>query len=151
MKIKLFSIFILLLINNSTFAQISESVRFIRLDDKDIVIDTKSNLMWQDNSDVESIDRTWYDSLIYCEDMIFEGFSDWRVPNINEFLSIVDRSKKDKTIYDAFKKVKNFAYWTSTTNEILNSMAWHIRFETAKTTSYSKSSKYYVRCVRDIK
>jgi len=37
----------------------------------------------------------WYDSVDACENLVFAGYSDWRLPNINELLSLPDHSRFD--------------------------------------------------------
>lgn len=48
--------------------------------------DTDSGLIWQAGL-VEN--RTWQDAVNHCEALDYEGFSDWRLPNLDELKSLV--------------------------------------------------------------
>ncbi len=50
------------------------------------VTDTYTGLMWK--KEVSSF-QNWEDALSYSENLEFAGYDDWRVPNINEIISIV--------------------------------------------------------------
>ena len=43
--------------------------------------------MWQKNPGMKS---TWKEKLYYCEHLVYAGYSDWRLPNRNELLSLVN-------------------------------------------------------------
>ena len=49
----------------------------------EIVTDRTTGLMWQKTSTV----TTWKNALSYCENLDYAGFSDWRLPNTNEWAS----------------------------------------------------------------
>lgn len=55
------------------------------------ISDAATGLMWMQNDNAEALD--WEDALSYSENMEFAGYSDWRLPNIKELLSIVDYSR----------------------------------------------------------
>ena len=71
----------------------------------EIVKDKTTGLMWQKTSTV----TTWKDALAYCENLDYAGFSDWRLPNTNEWASNDD-------IYNqtpVFEWIKGDGYWFS--------------------------------------
>jgi len=118
----------------------------------DVVIDSKTALVWQDNNDTNTTERIWQESINYCESLSLDGYVDWRLPNINEFKTIIDRGKKGPAIVDKFKYVRsniisNF-YWTSTTHASYISNAWVILFYDGYNDYYDKRNSFYVRCVR---
>ena len=53
----------------------------------EVVKDKSSGLMWQKayNSDIN-----WQEALDYCENSDYAGYTDWRLPNMNEIKSITD-------------------------------------------------------------
>ena len=57
---------------------------------QEVVVDSATNLMWQKNPESGMI---WRDALEYCTELDYAGYSDWRVPNRNELLTLVDYSK----------------------------------------------------------
>ena len=122
---------------------------FIRDDVKEVVNDTTTCLMWQDDNASKTVTRTWQESIDYCEDMSFAGYDDWRLPNFNELYSIGDRSKVNPAIKDAFVNVSYSVYWSSTTYVKRTSTAWVVGFHLGYDYINVKANDYYVRCVRD--
>ena len=57
----------------------------------DIVTDSISKLQWQD--DKIGKEMGWKDAIDHCEALNLGGYSDWRLPNLNELKSIVNRDK----------------------------------------------------------
>ncbi len=108
-----------------------------------------SKLMWQDNSEAKTVKKNWSDAIKYCEDLSFAGYSDWRLPNKNELLSIVDRTKYEPSINGAFKNITtSYDYWSSTTYASYTSYAWDVLFSDGSTDYNYEYISRYVRCVR---
>ncbi|QOG12327.1 DUF1566 domain-containing protein [Arcobacter sp. FWKO B] len=123
------------------------SSTLIKHDNEEIVIDTSTNLMWQDSIDNKMLRLSWQESLEYCEKLSFGGFDDWRVPTHTELLTIVEKNKYNPSISNVFTNTINGFYWTST--EVKGrSAAWYIRFDFGRDGSINMTSKNYVRCVR---
>ena len=121
---------------------------FIRDGSKEVVLDTKTNLMWQDNNDTKTIKKNWSDAIDYCENLTLGGYSDWYLPNINELRSLADRSRYNPAIDPAFKNVVSYGYWSSTTFMSHTSAAWYVYFNGGTDNWNGKSYTVYVRCVR---
>lgn len=122
----------------------------IRNDVYGIVNDTLTNLEWQDNNATSSYN--WLDAIDYCENLELGGKNDWRLPNINELLSIADRSQEDTAIKIGFETILS-NYWSSTTYMqptelgLSKQVAW--RFSHKGFTGFEyKTTAYSVRCVR---
>jgi len=113
-----------------------------------IVTDNKTGLQWQDN-EVGSTAH-WQDAIDRCEALELGGYSDWRLPNFNELISIVDISKVDPAIKDGFEHTASSYYWSSTTFERDKKNAWAVGFYYGNVSYDYKSIyyNYYVRCVR---
>ena len=109
-------------------------------------VDTK--LMWQDNSDAKSVKKDWSGVQEYCKSLTIGEYSDWRLPEYNELLSIVDYNKANPVIKKGFKNVASSRYWSSSESVSYSSKAWYVNFSSGNTYSSYKSSKSYVRCVR---
>ncbi len=70
------------------------------------MVDTNAQRIWQGFSAGQSgVDCSqtasmmpWMKALSYCEGLSWDGFEDWRPPNIKELRSIVD----ERTEYPAF-------------------------------------------------
>ena len=121
---------------------------FVRDDVKEVVNDTTTCLMWQDDKASKTVKKTWQEAIDYCEDLNFAGYDDWRFPNFNELYSISDRSKKNPALKDAFKNVRSGLYWSSTTHGGNINKAWYVDFTIGLDMAQDKSNDYYVRCVR---
>jgi hypothetical protein len=122
------------------------------------ITDTCTGLMWQKatadvNGDGEinsSADRlNWQDALKYCENLIFAGHDDWRLPNIRELESIVDHSRWDPAIDPVFEATSEDWYWSSTSGAAYPNYAWHAHFyDGVVYVDQNKISRYFVRAVR---
>ena len=111
-----------------------------------VVTDNTTNLQWQD--DVASVSKTWSQAITYCETLSLDGRSDWRLPNKNELLSIVDYTKSNPAIDSTFVNITSSSYWSSTTHSSNANHAWTIYFDGGYTYNYDKHNSRYVRCVR---
>ena len=76
---------------------------------KDVVFDSATNLMWQ-KTPVSG--KNWRDALGYCSELEYAGYSDWRVPNKNELLTLVDYSKVGPA--SSFPGMTSEEFWSST-------------------------------------
>lgn len=111
--------------------------------------DALKTLMWQDTQKISSLD--WDKAKEYCENLTLAGFSDWKLPTRAELLSIVDYSKYEMAIDDAFKFTAKGHYWTSTLGAMNNSDAANVGFGHGVSFMHKKSTANAVRCVREIK
>ncbi|CAA6803520.1 MAG: Unknown protein [uncultured Sulfurovum sp.] len=124
---------------------------FSRDDANNIVSDTTTTLQWQDDNSNETETKTWQEALDYCENLTFGGSSDWRVANINELNTLIDRTKKKIAIDEKFEHVgANTVYWTSSTSiDDHKTKSWVIDFTNGIVDGKLKVEKAYVRCVKD--
>ena len=113
------------------------------------VIDSQTNLEWQDNNESNSTKITWKDAINYCENLNLDRKSDWRLPNKNELLSIVDYNRENPAIKDIFTyyTINNY-YWSSTTPLQSPHYVWMVSFGYGISFYSHKSDSLYVRCVR---
>ena len=116
--------------------------------DGSIVTDSVAGLQWQDDAIGESME--WREAINHCEDDVsLGGHGDWRLPNVNELKSIIDRSRYNPAIVSAFEHTSSSRYWSSTTNEGRHEYAWYVSFYSGYVSSNGKGNNRYVRCVRD--
>ena len=109
-----------------------------------IVTDTGTNLIWQKTY---VSDKTWQEALSYCENLIYAGYSDWRLPNKNELASLVSYSKYNPA--SDFPDMPGQYFWSSSTYAGNNSSAWSVDFYNwSEIVTNRKTTKNYVRCVR---
>ncbi|MCG6167181.1 DUF1566 domain-containing protein [Leptospira sp. FAT2] len=143
------------------------------------VLDTRTGLVWQlcpaglgsensttkrstcgipttGNTNGSPIAYNWRDALNYCKGIlplkkppVLPAGKFWRLPNINELKSIVDRSQMNPAM-DTSKLIGGGVdlFWSSTSVASDSTAAWTVNFFFG--TSYGSSDKdfgYYVRCV----
>ena len=116
---------------------------------KNIVIDIEHNLMWQDNNEVTQYLETSITAEVYCETMILNGYTDWRVPNIYELLSVIDVKEKN-AINKKFLYVNPNIYNTSSSFIENDDFFLGVDFKSGVILTDKKINENYIRCVRDI-
>ena len=131
------------------------------------------NLIWSDRSQNY---MDWNEAQQYCEDLTEGGFTDWRLPNIDELRTTIKNCPKTETGGDCKVSEKNGRWkpdgscycdytennggyysklgdsdviwlWSSTLSGNTN-YAWLVSFHDGRVNNYNKSSNNYVRCVR---
>ncbi len=106
------------------------------------------SLLWQDNKDTIKVKKSWSDANSYCSSLSLAGFDDWRLPSIEELLSITDLNRYNPAIKSVFKNAKSDYYWSSTANASVTSDAWYVGFHYGNADWSFKSKTNSVRCVR---
>jgi hypothetical protein len=109
------------------------------------VSDSRTGLMWQQSDDGE--ERTYVDALSYCSALRLAGYSDWRLPSVQELKSAVVLGGT-ANVDRSFLKAKPERYWTSTEFAGQPKIAYTVDFADGGETSYFKVYKYFVRAVR---
>ena len=90
----------------------------------------------------------WQKAKRYSQDLTLDGYSDWRLPNMEELYYLGDVSKSKPAINSRYFNVKNSYYWSFTTCKWASSSAWVVGFEYGGDSNYGKSDDNYVLCVR---
>jgi len=68
-----------------------------------VVVDSATNLMWEDDKYVVQNNHQWGDSIKYCANLELDGYKDWRLPTITELITINDFSSNGTfTVNNAF-------------------------------------------------
>ena len=109
----------------------------------EVYLDNLTGLMWQDST---VSGKTWQQALDYCEDSTYAGYTDWRMPNINELMSVVNYDKYN-TASD-LPSLRGSWVWSSTTTNT-SSYAYILDSPAGSLTTLTKThSSGYVSCVR---
>jgi len=142
------------------------------------ITDNVTGLMWEKLSDDGSIHDfdntyTWYaafnDKIAALNAANFAGHNDWRLPNRRELESLVhagrvaglnpavdpafDQCTQDCQATTTTCSCTQFGYyWSSTTSQDIQTLAWAVNFESSDVNAYDKgteaSVEYGVRAVR---
>jgi hypothetical protein len=78
------------------------------------VTDQVTDLIWQQTTDGQT--RDWEESIQYCEDLVFAGYDDWKLPSNKELSSTVDLRKQKPAIDTRFFPDTDYKayYWSRT-------------------------------------
>jgi hypothetical protein len=81
------------------------------------VTHTTTGLMWQ-RFESTSKTLTWDEALGYCEDLSSGGFSDWRLPTLREYVSVLELDGTFGFMSEAFGQESTDKMLTSTPNSV---------------------------------
>jgi len=111
------------------------------------ISDKSTGLMWQKIASSEQI--IWSDSIITAEALTLAGYTDWRLPNVLELLSIVDWTQYDPCInHTFFPYTLSDIYWSSTTS-VSNDVEVHaFDFGSSTLVKSVKNTLLFFRAVR---
>ncbi|MFT5164077.1 MAG: hypothetical protein ACI9FJ_002677 [Alteromonadaceae bacterium] len=92
---------------------------------------------------------TWQDALQQSESIAEGGHSDWRLPNIKELATLVEKRCVDPAInLTVFPATSAENYWTGTTVNDENTWAWGMAFYNGRNNAKEKLLDLHVRFVR---
>ena len=99
------------------------------------ITDKLTGLLWLKNANCFEV-RTWDQALLDCNGLatglcgLTDGSipGDWRLPNIDELLSLIDRSQISPALPlgNPFTGLEASQYWSSTTSVYDTSYAWYV-------------------------
>jgi len=108
------------------------------------ITDLRTGLMWeQAGSDTK---YNHQGAMTRCHDLTLAGHADWRLPTVQELISIVDYERRGPAIDPTFKAAA-FYYW-SATSFTLPFNAWFVDFLGGNVFFDGKSLDFSVRAVR---
>jgi hypothetical protein len=121
------------------------------------VTDRLTGLVWLQNADCFGV-SSWDQALLNCSDLasgacgLTDGSSpgDWRLSNVEELLSLVDRSHISPALPSGnpFTDVQTSNYWSSTTSAANTDFAWYVFLEDGFSDFNAKVTESYVWPVR---
>lgn len=122
-----------------------------------VVTDLATGLMWKRCSEGQSgatctgaaSTPNWSAALGLANASTHAGFTDWRLPNREELLSLVETGCHSPAINPvAFPATESGVYWTSTTYAPSASDAWGVSFLDGYLSTFFKNGNRLVRLVR---
>jgi len=133
-----------------------------------MILDNDLQLMWQDNNSSEvnqsmdAVSRTIPEGQEYCSNLTLGGYDNWRLPNIDELLSLATETDNqtdgsstklylNAVFHTAFKyKDKYYFYMSDTYQSEDTNDSYIVNFQIYKYIFIGTPSKEkFVRCVRD--
>jgi hypothetical protein len=112
------------------------------------VHDTKTNLTWQQV--VPTTTYTWADAKTFCAGVGSSlGGAGWRVPTVNELLTIVDYSRSNPAVDpNYFPATPAGLFLTAVPFNTALTALWLVNFGSGATMFASAAAAFNVRCVR---
>ncbi|MBI5048403.1 MAG: DUF1566 domain-containing protein [Deltaproteobacteria bacterium] len=113
------------------------------------VTDNLTGLMWVKAPD--STTQTWENALNYANNLTLCGYSDWRLPNVNELESLRNAEQNNTATWlntQGFSNVPAGNYWSSTTYAGSTTSAWRVSMWYGYMSGTDKTSTFYVWPVR---
>jgi hypothetical protein len=116
----------------------------------DVVLDKETGLVWERSP--ASDKKTWDASIVYACAKAKAGRKGWRLPTMEELLTLVDPSQNNPVLPGGhpflFVKLDDF-YWSSTLGmSALPTFAWGNKFGNGDTSNCLKTTPFYVWLVR---
>ena len=116
----------------------------------DVLTDSKTGLMWQDNSAAKYTQKDWQGALAICSELRLAEYDDWRLPTIKELETVVGTSPRNMGMKKGFKNVGGSGYyWSSSVDESNEEFAWMMNFKRGYEYKNYKTYERHIRCVRD--
>ena len=123
------------------------------------VTDGLTGLMWKrcteglsgtDCSTGAAEAHTWQQALGLAPLSIFAGYTDWRLPNLKELSSLIERSCYDPAINsNTFPNTASSWFWSASPDDNNSSNAWYLYFYYGDDGDDDKGYVGHVRLVRD--
>ncbi len=119
-----------------------------------VTIDNVTGLVWATELDGAGCNNgtafNWQSAIEWAGKLTFAGYSDWRVPNIRELLTLVDYGRFDPAIDPVcFPETRQGYYWSSTSYKRYPQRGvWCVDFRNGHADGDSKKSLHAVRAVR---
>lgn len=117
------------------------------------VIDKTNNLMWQDSKDNITMLGSQKEAVKYCKSLNQSGYTDWKLPSVEEYKTIIDKTRRDEVMINrAFKYILPEGYWTKDrTWRNFGVWGFYIYFKSGAAYYENRTYPKFFRCVRKIK
>ena len=119
-----------------------------------VIRDNLTGLMWTKNANLPAGTRSWSDAVTYCENLTYCGYSDWRLPNIMEAISLMNYGRMMPTLEGGGPTFINVQtgdvyYWASSVDAgTPSTYAWRFSMRVGTTDTQTKATLHYVWPVR---
>ncbi len=113
-----------------------------------IISSDKTGLEWADDDLTAGGSETWKAAIDFCEALTAGGYSDWRLPNINEYYSIFDYDQ-NKLVFNVSTTEKMWSSTTAAPGYTGFDTAWVMKKSKGDSTPIGKSNPQPFMCVRN--
>ena len=110
------------------------------------VSDIGTGLLWQQPE--EAPEFSWHQAVGYCENLTLAGYTDWRLPDLCQLQSLLDRSYTPKINTTYFPNAQTRPYWTWDVVRYNPDYAWYADFSNAYVGGGYQVYANCVKCVR---
>lgn len=117
------------------------NAEMIRVPDKEVVFDTETNLIWQDDIEARELEKNWNDAKGYCKNLNLNGIASWELPDNDILVGLYPKKV-------SFVNLASSIYWSSKEDVIDSNYAKNISFKDGYSYEYRKTNDYHIRCVR---
>ena len=115
----------------------------VKSDGETVILDNLTGLTW--TYDFKT-GKNWPQALKYCEELNYGGYTDWKLPNINELISLINYA-----LYNPASDILNSSinsFWSSSSYASYTDYAWVVPFYDGYVYVNIKNNYSAVRCVR---
>lgn len=137
----------------------NNKTRFIELEPVSgefVIKDLATGLMWVKDGASVGCDnggkQSRGDACLFARDLTFAGFTDWRLPNIFELISLINYKLHTPAIDPIFTNTQSddsYGYWSSTTRANQTSDGWVVHFTIGQVLIGVTSYSLYIRPCRN--
>ena len=122
-----------------------------------LIYDDDLNLTWLQNANYAGMTMTWEDADNWANNLIFQGYEDWRLPEFDcsgstcsdgEMGHLFDTEGISSTSPDMYVDVRPSMYWSGTEDSDDTSMAYRYNFKSGTDGASDKTFKRYAWAVR---
>jgi len=117
------------------------------------VTDNLTRLMWTRDAQLIQGTMDWQVALDACNDLVYAGYEDWRLPNLRELQSLIDYENKNPALPlgHPFTNQLSTDYWSSTSAAFNPSYAWVVGFSGGHVGWPKKTGSGYTLYVRAVR
>lgn len=111
-----------------------------------IVLDKQNSKIYYDSTPSPKV--SFEDAKTFCKNIDYLGYKGWRVPTKEEYVSLLELSRRNMTVKHAFKNVQSAIYWSSTPERF--NEAWYFDFDLGRYSTHKRDNKHYTLCVLNL-
>lgn len=145
---------------NGTITDITTGLMWEKKSDDGSIHDKDNTYTWGSTSNPYPMNGTMVATFLAALNAGsgFAGYTDWRIPNVNELQSLVNYGATNPSVYGAFNSgctggctvlscscTDSYDYWSSTTRVDYPIYAWTVFFSTGDVSEGLKSDGLYIR------